>query len=471
MQTQRSYYLGMLILGVTTALAACLLVLASVAEPAQAATQRGDLSISQTDTPDPLESGYLTYGLTVKHELVDDGCGGECYSSYTMRVTDTLPAGVNVMEINYPTRTTQDNSVNISCTGTNTITCTIGNLYDGDSVNIDIVTKVTTAGAQDLTNTATVSTVDGYQDPNTGNNSSTVTTQVSESYTPPSGCASACPNTTLTQKPEALSSTVSPSFSFTSSEANSTFECKMDDGAFQSCSSPKQYFLLSEGQHTFQVRAKNTSGEVDPIPATHTWELDSRSPKITFTDNPDQVTNDTTPSWDWTVEDANPYLAEDYCRLYESGGDYRTIYSTYGCSSPLNFDAALPDGYYGFWIQSEDRAGNYGYSDTNYFEVDTAAPKIVSAVPTGRSVRPSADVVVTFDDEIYRSGKFVNIYKRGSTTPLAVYRYAYNGDNEIEISPKNYLRRDTRYTVKVTTGVNDGANNLEAPKTWSFKTR
>ena len=33
------------------------------------------------------------------------------------------------------------------------------------------------------------------------------------------------------------------------------------------------------------------------------------------------------------------------------------------------------------------------------------------------------------------------------------------------------LARGTWYTVKVTTGVNDGANNLEAPKTWSFKTR
>jgi hypothetical protein len=75
MQTQRSYYLGMLILGVTTALAACLLALALAAPPAQAASQPYDLSISQTDGPDPLESGYLTYTLTVKHEPADDGCG------------------------------------------------------------------------------------------------------------------------------------------------------------------------------------------------------------------------------------------------------------------------------------------------------------------------------------------------------------------------------------------------------------
>jgi hypothetical protein len=33
------------------------------------------------------------------------------------------------------------------------------------------------------------------------------------------------------------------------------------------------------------------------------------------------------------------------------------------------------------------------------------------------------------------------------------------------------LGRDTRYTVKVSTGVSDGANNLEAPHSWSFKTK
>ena len=54
---------------------------------------------------------------------------------------------------------------------------------------------------------------------------------------------------------------------------------------------------------------------------------------------------------------------------------------------------------------------------------------------------------------------------------LAVYRYYGNGDQEVEIDPKNSLGRDARYTVKVTTGVNDGANNLEAPHSRSFKTR
>jgi len=39
------------------------------------------------------------------------------------------------------------------------------------------------------------------------------------------------------------------------------------------------------------------------------------------------------------------------------------------------------------------------------------------------------------------------------------------------VSQKNSLRRDSWYTVKVTTGVNDGANNLEASKSWNLKTK
>jgi len=38
-----------------------------------------------------------------------------------------------------------------------------------------------------------------------------------------------------------------------------------------------------------------------------------------------------------------------------------------------------------------------------------------------------------------------------------------NLGTRVELDPKNNLKGDTRYTVKVTTGVNDGANNLEAP--------
>ena len=44
-------------------------------------------------------------------------------------------------------------------------------------------------------------------------------------------------------------------------------------------------------------------------------------------------------------------------------------------------------------------------------------------------------------------------------------------DHLIVLDLKNNLKGDTRYRVKVTTEVTDGANNLEAPYSWSFKTK
>ena len=150
---------------------------------------------------------------------------------------------------------------------------------------------------------------------------------------------------------------------------------------------------------------------------------------------------------------------------------YRYIYDLdYGCSSPFAFEAELPVGDYHFTIATNDKADNYD-SAYNYFEVDTVEPKFVSGKPTGESVSPYEDPIVKFEDDTYNSAKFVNIYQRGSSTPLAVYRYAYSGDYDIELLPKNSLKRGTWYKVEVTTGVNDGANNLEKTKTWSFKTR
>jgi len=110
------------------------------------------------------------------------------------------------------------------------------------------------------------------------------------------------------------------------------------------------------------------------------------------------------------------------------------------CSSPFTLEGDLPDGYYSFEVGASEEAGNW--DDTyNGFEVDTVAPKFVSGKPTGRLVSRYAAVKVTFDDDVYRSAKKVNIYKRESSTPLAVYREAY-GKN-IALYPNNSLRRGT----------------------------
>jgi hypothetical protein len=61
------------------------------------------------------------------------------------------------------------------------------------------------------------------------------------------------------------------------------------------------------------------------------------------------------------------------------------------------------------------------------------------------------------------SARCMNVYRKGRNTPLDVDRYAYG--TKITLYVNRWVRRDTWYTVKVTTGVNVGTNNLEARET------
>jgi trypsin len=83
------------------------------------------------------------------------------------------------------------------------------------------------------------------------------------------------PETTITGGPSGTVWSQSASFSFTSSEAGS-FECRLDGAAFSVCSTPKAYSGLSEGSHTFDVRAVDRAGNRDGSPARRSWTVTLR---------------------------------------------------------------------------------------------------------------------------------------------------------------------------------------------------
>jgi len=88
------------------------------------------------------------------------------------------------------------------------------------------------------------------------------------------------PETTIDSGPSGTVPSASASFSFSSNTAGSTFECKLDGAAFASCSSPRQYAGLTEGSHTFSVRATDAEGNVDPTPASRSWVVDTTAPQV-----------------------------------------------------------------------------------------------------------------------------------------------------------------------------------------------
>ncbi len=72
------------------------------------------------------------------------------------------------------------------------------------------------------------------------------------------------PTTSFTSGPAdgATISNATPTFKFRSSEPASTFECRVDGGAFKACKSPFKTAPLSNGNHSVSVRATDVVGNI-----------------------------------------------------------------------------------------------------------------------------------------------------------------------------------------------------------------
>ena len=67
------------------------------------------------------------------------------------------------------------------------------------------------------------------------------------------------------------SPTIKFTFTGTDNAGVAGFECSLDGSLFTPCTGTVTYDKLPNGIHTFQVRAVDTSGNVDPLPATFSW--------------------------------------------------------------------------------------------------------------------------------------------------------------------------------------------------------
>ena len=164
--------------------------------------------------------------------------------------------------------------------------------------------------------------------------------------------------------PSNPSGSADASFSFTSSEPGSTFECKLDDGTYAACDSPKDYPGLSDGGHTFYVRATDTAGNPDATPADYTWDIDTAAPDTTITGLPPNPSNSTDASFTFTSSETG---ATFECKLDD--GAYET------CDSPRDY-TGLGDGGHTFYVRATDAAGNPDPTPATYaWVIDTSAPQ------------------------------------------------------------------------------------------------
>ncbi|MEX2447801.1 MAG: hypothetical protein WD404_03545 [Solirubrobacterales bacterium] len=82
------------------------------------------------------------------------------------------------------------------------------------------------------------------------------------------------PETKITSMPPNPSESSTASFAYSSNEPGSTFECKLDATPFAGCPDTGiTYNGLADGTRTFQVQARDPSGNVDPTPAGYTFDV------------------------------------------------------------------------------------------------------------------------------------------------------------------------------------------------------
>lgn len=156
------------------------------------------------------------------------------------------------------------------------------------------------------------------------------------------------PVTTIDFGAHGLTKETSATFKFSSDKAG-TFECRIDGGLWEICESPVELTGLSDGEHSFLVRAVSTVvpvGVKDPTPAKRQWTVDTEAPEVEIRSGP----SDRVVSYDATLTfSSNDSEAGFQCKLNDG------LYSS--CGSPWRLDD-LKAGEQTVTIRAIDPAGN-----------------------------------------------------------------------------------------------------------------
>jgi large repetitive protein len=188
------------------------------------------------------------------------------------------------------------------------------------------------------------------------------------------------PQPVVTSTPANPTKQTSANFSFSDTEAGVSFVCQLDTSAFSACASPKSYSGLSQGTHTFAVKAQDAAGN-QSSPASVSWAVDTTPPpQPAITSMPANPTNQTTASFSFSDTQAGVSFL---CQLDTSA------FST--CTSPKSY-STLSQGTHTFSVKAQDAAGNQSSPATFSWSIDTTAPPkpVITSAPPSTTTQTSA---------------------------------------------------------------------------------
>ena len=199
------------------------------------------------------------------------------------------------------------------------------------------------------------------------------------------------PTPSISQFPPNPSNSSSASFSFADGDATATLACRLDAGAFASCTSPTSYAGLAEGAHIFAVKAVDAAGNESPA-ASYSWTIDRTPPPApTLTSKPANVTASTSASFAFTDTDTT---ASYVCRL--DGAAFAA------CTSPKAY-TGLSAGQHSFEVKARDPAGNEGAATSYVWTIDLTNP-VVTIDPATEPHDPTNVTSAAFTFSSNKSG-------------------------------------------------------------------
>ncbi|MBI2373891.1 MAG: tandem-95 repeat protein [Deltaproteobacteria bacterium] len=224
------------------------------------------------------------------------------------------------------------------------------------------------------------------------------------------------PDTSVTSGPAALSSSATGSLTYASTIGGSTFECRVDGGAWVSCdASGFTTAPLSDGPHTFEVRASTASPiATDPTPASHVWTVDTTPPDTTIATTEPNPTTDPTGDFSFTATEGGSTFQ---CSI--DGGAYTSCSATHST-------AALADGSHTISVRARDSVGNVDPTPATYsWVLDTTPPDTTIVIaepnptndPTGDFSFSATEVGSTFECS-FDGGAYATCAASISTTSL-----------------------------------------------------
>jgi hypothetical protein len=307
-------------------------------------------SSSSTDATGAVSCGTdVVISTLVRNESPDLPVG-------SAEVTLELPAGVELVA------------------GSSTQVVSSGSLEAGASEVHTWTVRATTGGSKQLTISGTGVTLGETFD---SSDTATFTADCSP------------PETTIASGPAGPTDDPTPAFSFSATEAD-RFECRIDAGVFSDCSSEFEAGPLADGPHSFEVRAIDAAGNVDPTPAKRSFVVDTVAPQTSIDAGPRSPSPDPRPRFGFSTSEPG---ATTQCRL---DGD-----AFASCSSPFQF-RRLADGEHVFAVRAIDKAGNVEPSPaTRTFVIDTAVRGAVfggKATQRQRGRRPKVRVSVVAEE-------------------------------------------------------------------------